>query len=352
MQDLTRQQEIDQQLQQLSLFPEQNPYPVIRVSQSYQLEYANQASQSLLAHMGITVEDYLPPAWQQAIEKVCSNGRCRDAKPTFEWQLGEAVCLFTLSFIPQTGQIYIYGQDITGLKNYQQELKAANEELSMFIYKTHHDLKHPLSNLSALSRMGKLEVTDETAQQYLQMIEQSTDKLDNILKSLIKALKVKNEKQQPAAFSLKALIEHLRNHQTLWEADQHVQLYHSIAEEANNLYADYEALYYALENLIGNAVKYRDAGKPEQWVKVTAQLTDQGTLLQISDNGMGIPAAAQDRIFDMFYRATNGKQGSGLGLYITSKAIRKIGGQITANSEEGYGTTFNIAITQVSKGSD
>jgi PAS domain S-box-containing protein len=346
MQDITKQDEIDQQIQQLSLFPEQNPYPVIRISQSYQLEYANQASQPLLAHMDVTVGDYLPSVWQEAIEQVCSNGRCRQAKPTFEWQIGEGFCLFTLSFIPQTGQIYLYGQDITELKTYQQELKAANEELSTFIYKTHHDLKHPLSNLNGLIQMGQLEVTDETAQQYLQMIGQSADKLENILQSLIKAQKLRDTRQQATVFSLQSMIEELRSHQTLWEGANQVQLYHSIAEEVNNLYADRDALYYALENLIGNAIQYRDADKPEQWVKVTAQLSDQGIQLQVTDNGIGIPETYEDRIFEMFCRATNQNAGSGLGLYITAKAIRKIGGRITVNSKEGSGTTFNIVIPE------
>jgi PAS domain S-box-containing protein len=342
--DVTEQYAAHQQIRQLSLFPEQNPYPVIRVNGAYQIEYANQASQELLNFLDIQNGDRLPVEWQQQVEFICQNGNCHQQKPTFEYQVDDRFYLFTVSFIPQSDQMYLYGQDITDLKNYQQELKAANEELSTFIYKTHHDLKHPLSSLLGLVQVGQLEVSDETAQQYLKMIDQSANKLDNILHSLIKAIEIKDGKKHPKTFTLEGLISDLKTQETLFEGAEHVHVYHQIADEVNQLYTDRDALCYALENLIGNAVKYRDDDKPEQWVGVKAYLADKDVILQVTDNGIGIPESYQERIFDMFYRATNLKKGSGLGLYITEKAIRKLEGQIAVESDEGKGTKFYISI--------
>jgi signal transduction histidine kinase len=66
--------------------------------------------------------------------------------------------------------------------------------------------------------------------------------------------------------------------------------------------------------------------------------------LTIEDNGLGIPKEYQDRIFDLFFRASTQSFGSGLGLYITRNAIEKMNGQIEMVSEPGQGTTFKVTL--------
>jgi signal transduction histidine kinase len=107
-----------------------------------------------------------------------------------------------------------------------------------------------------------------------------------------------------------------------------------------------------LHNLVENAVKYADPEKEERWVRVQARREGDGHLVvQVGDNGLGIPEAEQTRIFNRFHRGAR-RQGSGfgLGLSIARRAAHSIGGRMMLESEEGAGSTFGFTIPAESLG--
>jgi signal transduction histidine kinase len=73
-------------------------------------------------------------------------------------------------------------------------------------------------------------------------------------------------------------------------------------------------------------------------------IDEDGVEVEIKDNGKGIPAESIDRIFDMFYRASEDSNGSGLGLYIVKETVEKLKGDIKLKSVFGEGTTINISL--------
>ena len=99
------------------------------------------------------------------------------------------------------------------------------------------------------------------------------------------------------------------------------------------LVADEFHLSIVMGNLISNAIKYQDLGKAAPEVKVEVSTTEERAVIVVADNGLGIPRQHQDRIFELFFRASNQSFGSGLGLYITRNAVEKMGGQIRFESE-------------------
>ena len=99
-----------------------------------------------------------------------------------------------------------------------------------------------------------------------------------------------------------------------------------------------------MNNLISNSFKYHDVSKPDAWIRIKGNMNDGNSIVQIQDNGSGIPAERPTKIFDMFYRATEDSQGSGLGLYIAKEAVEKMKGSIAVASTYGQGTTFTITI--------
>jgi signal transduction histidine kinase len=99
-----------------------------------------------------------------------------------------------------------------------------------------------------------------------------------------------------------------------------------------------------LNNLVGNSLKYNDANKEEKLVELKTSYQNNSLVIQVNDNGIGIAEEHQPKIFDMFYRATERSQGSGLGLYIAKETIEKLGGKISLTSKVGQGTNFSVAI--------
>lgn len=100
-------------------------------------------------------------------------------------------------------------------------------------------------------------------------------------------------------------------------------------------------LRHILDNLIANALKYRDADKREAWVCLGLRVSAEAYELRVSDNGVGLPMEEAAQVFQLFYRAAPARAaGLGVGLAVVKLLVEQSGGTLTANSGEGQGTTF------------
>jgi signal transduction histidine kinase len=109
-------------------------------------------------------------------------------------------------------------------------------------------------------------------------------------------------------------------------------------------YSDYSRLLIIFNNIISNAVRYRDSRKNNSFLDINIVADDEKALLVFKDNGVGIPEEYVDKIFKMFFRANADSKGSGLGLYIVKSAIEKLNGDIQVFSRLGEGTEFRIVV--------
>ncbi len=102
-----------------------------------------------------------------------------------------------------------------------------------------------------------------------------------------------------------------------------------------------------LSNLIGNSIKHHDKRNPNSFVAIQFNVNNNGlNAITVSDNGSGIALEYQSKIFDMFFRANERAEGSGLGLYIVKETIAKLSGSIQLDSLPGRGTAFTITLPQ------
>jgi signal transduction histidine kinase len=100
-------------------------------------------------------------------------------------------------------------------------------------------------------------------------------------------------------------------------------------------------LRHILDNLISNALRYRDPAKAERWVRLGLRVAAEGYEFRVSDNGIGLPSAVPDQVLDLFYRAAPARAaGLGVGLAVVKLLVEQSGGTLTGDSGEGEGTTF------------
>ena len=115
-------------------------------------------------------------------------------------------------------------------------------------------------------------------------------------------------------------------------------------EQPGKFVSDGFRLSMILNNLISNAVKYQREEEKHPKVQLSAKIDEKQAHIRIEDNGVGIIEDHLNRIFEIFFRSTDFKNGLGIGLYIVKEALTRIGGEISVKSEYGKGTAFTLVI--------
>lgn len=233
-------------------------------------------------------------------------------------------------------------RDITIRKQTEEALLEKVKEMDAFIYRASHDLRGPLASITGLTAIAKEEIQENQSAFFFDKIYDSVTRLDNILQELSKLARVTQSQMTPTEinldleiFEITESLKHLPNFSQI-----------SFVRDINTpaVYSDRTLLIIALQNLIINSINYYDEKKESSFIRISAAETAQGIEIVVSDNGIGIPADLQTKVFEMFYRGTTVSKGSGLGLYIVKNALKKLKAALRLESEEGKGTVFTITL--------
>jgi PAS domain S-box-containing protein len=242
----------------------------------------------------------------------------------------------------------ILQQDITDLKLNEAKLKNINNELNTFIYRASHDLRGPIVTMDGLTRLAKREITDPHSLKYLDMISRSSRRLDHILKTLLDTISIKQSLIVPAVIRFEALVEGIIGKLNNGSEYPSVKIETNI-ESIKNFKSDRNAITLILSNLIENSIKFRNTEIDGSLITININRYKNLIKIEVIDNGIGISDHLQGKVFDMFYRATNVSQGSGLGLYTTAVSVDKINGKIKLDSKENIGTTVTVHIPDITE---
>lgn len=221
------------------------------------------------------------------------------------------------------------------------QLEKANAELDRFVYSASHDLRAPLSSLLGLIEVAKLDHSG--VDHYLDMMKAKIHDLEEFIKEIISYSRNArmDVKRQPV--NLKQTVDEVTEALTFSVGNPDVQVENLVPEDMI-LHTDGMRLKIVLSNLIDNSLKYRDDNKEKPFIRIEATERDDVKLIIVKDNGVGIDQAYLEKIFQMFFRASENSKGSGLGLYIVKETLNKIDGSIQVESSLGYGTTFMVRI--------
>ncbi|HTJ50185.1 MAG TPA: two-component regulator propeller domain-containing protein [Cyclobacteriaceae bacterium] len=223
------------------------------------------------------------------------------------------------------------------------QLNKTIKELDAFVYSASHDLIAPLKSVMGLINLMRIQNKQDDINDHINLVEASIKKLEDVIKNLIQ-------------YSQNSSMDILYEEVNLFDLIQNCLIdvkflpgMESMNTELNikndtTVVSDPNRLKIVIGNLISNAVKYRDIRKENHTIKIEVEKGKTVWKLTVFDNGIGIAKQYLSRIFEMFFRATDRSQGSGLGLYIVKEAVDRLYGEIYVDSENGLWTKFTIAI--------
>ncbi len=232
--------------------------------------------------------------------------------------------------------------DITEQKKIEEELKVRNTELDNFVYKVSHDLRAPLSSVLGLVNLSQMKGNNDNPEDYIKIIGQKIRQLDHFISDVLSHSKNLKLDIKIKKVELEKLIEQtFLDLSYLKGADE---IKKTIECTGSDFYSDPWRVGEILRNLISNAIKYRDFNRAKPEIKISIQVGVDRASIVFTDNGIGISKTALNKIFDMFYRASEQSDGSGLGLYIVKNAVDKLGGILKVSSDLNKGTTFELKL--------
>ena len=243
------------------------------------------------------------------------------------------------------------------------ELTRANEEIQRFAYIVSHDLRAPLVNVmgytAELEQAGRiidkqmtavetkapklieqdaLTAVREDMPEAIGFIRASTEKMDRLINAILKLSREGRRNLVPERLDMSVMVQNIADsvrHQTQSAGAE------IVVEPLPRLESDRLSIEQVFGNLIDNAVKYLDPSRPGRIVVTGEEIPGGWIVYRIADNGRGISDRDHERIFELFRRAgRQDRPGEGLGLAFVRNSVRRLGGDITVESELGKGSTF------------
>jgi signal transduction histidine kinase len=226
-----------------------------------------------------------------------------------------------------------------------QELSKRNTELDNFVYSVSHDLRAPIASVLGLINLARKDKDLAMKNVYLEKINSSALQQDSFIKEILDQSRNSRLEVKKEEILFENLIDETFNQlkfatSTGTAVDKIVHV-----KQDGAFYSDRWRLKVILNNIISNSIRYRNGHDPI--IKVNVDISDHKAILEIEDNGRGIPKEHLSKVYQMFYRATDDGAGSGLGLYIVKETMDKLHGLIKIESEEGKGTKVKLEIPEL-----
>lgn len=241
-------------------------------------------------------------------------------------------------------------QDITHQMQYEQkleqqnqELKKANAELDRFVYSSSHDLRAPLASVLGLINLSLISSDPSEKDTYIRMMEESLNRLDRFIQDIIHYSRNSRMEVAHDEIDFRQMVADTMDKLSYMEGMDRIS-FDCHYDIRSPFISDQRRLSVILANLLGNAVRFQNPSADQPFVNVRIQADAGEAILVVEDNGVGIARDYQDRVFDMFFKASHQNHGSGLGLYIVKETVNVLQGKVTFTSSTRQGTTFTVSI--------
>ena len=233
----------------------------------------------------------------------------------------------------------------TALERQKEDLARSNGDLEQFAYAASHDLQEPLRAVVGCMQLLKARYEskiDERADEFIGHAVDGATRMQHLIDDLLSFSRVGTRGTELHAVAFEHVLENaLKNLSVAIETSQ-AQIEH---DSLPMVLGDLSQLSLLLQNLIGNALKFRGSEPP--CIYVGAEQQNGEWVISVRDNGIGIDPQYFERIFIIFQRLHTRKEypGTGMGLALCKKIVERHGGKIWLDSKVGSGTTFRFTLS-------
>ncbi len=336
-------------------FEEEFPYPILRLGVDGKLRYANPASLPVLLIWNVEVGERVPDHVIKPLEKFL---RTRAAE-RLELSYGSTTIELSFSESRGEGDVIVFGRDITLQKLAEQELLWAKEEAvraslakSEFLANMSHEIRTPMGGIIGIAELLVNSPLSPEQLMLAETIQNCGKTLLTILNDILDLSKVEFGRLEieTMEFELPSLLQEVFALLEPRTSEKGIKLVcESFDLPTLPLLGDATRIRQVLMNLLGNAIKFTDAGEVRLQIATVTDLEGSAEYrFTVSDTGIGIGPEDLKTIFEPFKQAdasiSRQYGGTGLGLAISQKLCTLLGGSLWAESELGHGSRFSFQL--------
>jgi len=234
------------------------------------------------------------------------------------------------------------------LRKRNKNLVKANEELDNFVYRASHDLRSPLRSILGLASIMRTESNISNMPELIDKLEKSAKRLDTYVLDILDMSRNVKSGIEGIEIPLDTFLRDIFGKLEYMMVGKRIEF--NLKCQGVPFYSDPSRLQIVFSNLMGNSIKYSKTDTDEVCVlNLNVTVDESKALFVLEDNGQGISKEALPKIFDMFYRANEQSDGSGLGLYIVKEVVERLNGEIRMESEKGEWTKVYLTIPNLSR---
>lgn len=236
-------------------------------------------------------------------------------------------------------------RDVTQRKRAEERVAASRVELERFAFAASHDLKEPLRTIGVFSEVLLADYGDKLdadARVYLTYLTDAAQRLKILISDILQYSQIDamdmNVKTFDAREQVDLVLDYLSD--PIAQANASIRVWSMPTIKVNEI-----RFSRVLQNLIGNALKYRNPDRRPE-IEITAKQKEKYWVFAVSDNGIGIDQVYHELVFEMFRRLPSGgkEAGSGIGLAVCKRIVETWGGEMWLDSSSGKGSTFYFSI--------
>ena len=221
-------------------------------------------------------------------------------------------------------------------------LEKASKELDHFVYSVSHDLRAPLSSILGLTNIYQLSTDGSERAAIVKMIGERAHALDDFIGEVLDYSRNARVELKFEPVNVRELVDEVLKGMMHMHGVQDVAIDVRV-DPGLMVSTDRKRIKVILNNLVSNAIHYRDPSK-KPTLTIESSIMTEHWIIVVKDNGIGIKREHHEKIFDMFYKAHDRAHGTGLGLYIVKETTQRLGADIQVESEYATGSTFTVRV--------